>query len=664
MPKYNSINVLDFLSENEVMFCIPVFQRNYEWGNNECTKFFLDIVQTAKKAELKQDYTQHFFGVVYYTFDEQAYSFGDIKQYMLIDGQQRLTTVLLFLAAARDTISNSKLKQYINNKYLNISSCNQSYSTKIKLKQAPCDNTVYAKIIHSQQLTKQEQSSLIYKNYLYFCKQLKLRQDIDSLLSNGLQNFYIGTAQLVDGENPQEIFESLNSTGKGLDLSALILNHLLLPIPPEKQESLYAQCWMPIENRLHSEINKFFRDTMQMDIAHLLPPDTPSNYKKLFAQFETQYNGKDVSKLLLTFEYDSAIYEQMLHCNTVSPKINQALAKLFDLKRITSLRSFVLKLLICWDTKQLTELNVVDILDVLHNYCVRRLLIGNLSGNISKMFASLSQYLEPNGILLTCTDKKQQMFEILSSLSYNCRFPNDNEIENAMLTELDWYHDSRADICYHILLLAECYLTNRSFFRDANIQIEHIMPQTLSSDWKQELGENWVQIHQKFIHSLGNLTLVTRNQELGNKSFSAKKEVYLNSTGLQIAQAHIVNCSNWNQESIQNRAKWLCHLIITQLIPLPITMQFVSNYMCQHDGISSVLPLSMNDLIGETINFSSQPNQSAIIASGSEVRYQNQVVSLAILTQRLLSLEGRNLNHMSCEHFWDYKGNSLYSLTH
>ena len=243
--------LLFLLSGRQVTFFIPPYQRNYEWTEEQC-KVFLDDVIKTRDANVAQKNTEHFFGSVTY-FESEKSVFGEPSRLILIDGQQRITTTMLFLAAVRDLLKDPSKKETINNDYLKNERVKGTLEYKVKLKQVESDWECYKNIVLGETINEEDRNCAVYKNYSGFKNKLeKLASDgqgnvldevLISYVKDGLQNFRIVTLELKPyqnkWENPQEIFESMNSIGKPLSLADLVRNYLLLGLDADKQDDLY-----------------------------------------------------------------------------------------------------------------------------------------------------------------------------------------------------------------------------------------------------------------------------------------------------------------------------------------------------------------------------------------------------------------------------------------
>lgn len=269
----------------------------------------------------------------------------------------------------------------------------------------------------------------------------------------------------------------------------------------------------------------------------------------------------------------------------------------------------------------------------------------------NKAFPRYANYITQ---LENAPDKRKAMLAILVHQENRLRLPNDIEMAK-YLESANFYN---LQYCRFILSLIEEKLTkNRP--DDKLIQVEHIMPQTLNDDWRNELGPDFSQIHQEYVNTIGNLTLIRHNQELGNKSFVIKKDLYENKAGLQIARKEITNRSKWNKDSILNRTKWIISYLLTEVLPIPDEMRRTSNFK-NTKGLS-FLELQM---IGETIDFIPDPTYTAKVVSDKEVEFEGKRWKLSPLTAELFTRIGtvdKSRTYQGAR-YWEYDHIKLASI--
>ena len=568
--------ILKLLSNNDVTFFIPPYQRNYEWEEEQCKILFNDILKTSNENN-----TQHFFGTLIYYSESSI--LGQPDKYILVDGQQRLTTVMLFLMAFRDSIKDQEIKNYIDSKYLKNNNVTGDVEYKIKLKQVETDWKSYKAIILNEDFTDDIKKSNVYKNYIYFKNKLeKIEQvELNKLLEKGLNNFPIVTIQLQpeinDWEKPQEIFESMNSLGKPLSLADLVRNYLLLGKPSDKQEELYHKYWIKIEKNLSGEnasfsVSSFIRDYMQLVDASSYKQATETNYKQLYRDFKELFQDQDHENLIKDLALYSDEYSVLAgYKSSGDLKIDQKIKDINTVKA-AAFYSIILGLLHLKTENKIINSDILEILDSIFIYITRRRLL-NLSKADNKGIPLLVKQFEQ---IMLSENKKNKMFEILSNQQYTLRIPNDNDIKSILLsTESNFYN---LKVGRFIQILIEEYFTkNRPDISDKNLQVEHIMPIDLTQ-WKNELGDNYNEIYNNYINNIGNLTLIRHNPELSNKPFKDKKIIYEHKAGMQIAKEMITNQDKWGEEQITNRAIFLVDIIVKYIIPLPEDFKSNNNY--------------------------------------------------------------------------------------
>lgn len=650
-------HLLPMLSNKDVTFFIPPYQRNYEWTEYQCEVFFNDILSVTE-LNLSGKQAEHFFGTIVYVQDEHVFGQPDIL--VLTDGQQRITTTMLCLAAIRDSIDNEQAQKYIDSTYLKNNNTTVDTQYKIKLKQVEKDWEAYKNIILHNEISDEDKKSRVYINYIYFkyrIESLLKNNNINpiSLIELGLEKFSLVTIQLEPKknfwENPQEIFESMNSLGKPLSLADLVRNYILLGKTADEQNNLYRNYWLVLEKNVPNNLSDFIRDYMQLKAKESYKKATEKNYKELYGQFKQLFKNSDSETLLKDLKKYSKYYAQIvLGQSTGNIKIDY---KLNDLRIIdvSTLYSFLMVIVNEWNESNLTDNDVISIFDVFINYFLRRKILRLTQGE-NKAFPKLIDKIH---LLINSNDKKEKMFEILAQQEYALRFPNDTEVSQQLQT-MNFYNFS---YCKFILSLIEEKITRfRPDKNDKYLQIEHIMPQSLNDDWKKTLGNDYEQIHQEYVHSIGNLTLIRHNQELGNKSFKQKKDVYINNAGLQIAKNNITNCDVWNKKSILDRRNWIIDYILNDVISLPNNMKYKNNYAKKESRLFS---FDEHGLVGKTINYIYDKSISVKVVSDREVEFEGKKWKLSPLVCELETRRGTVNSSRSYQGpvFWEYNGKNI-----
>ena len=657
----SEVKLLDLLSNNDVTFFIPPYQRNYEWDEEQCRIFWEDIVKTAE-ANLTGGRTEHFFGSI--TFFTDNHIFGEPDKLILIDGQQRITTTMLFLAAVRDSITDDKQRYFIEGRYLKNNNVTSDTEYKVKLKQVESDWAAYKKVILGEELGDNEKDSCVYRNYSYFRNRLLRYSNEETerinLVQYGLNNFRIIKVQLQPDqnpwENPQEIFESMNSIGKPLSLADLARNYLLLGLDADTQDRLYKSYWLKMEKTIPKQISVFIRDYMQGYMAKQYKQATETNYKELYSQFKLVFSNANPEELLKNLAEYSGLYACIAldNATTGDPSIDRALRDIRNISATTAY-SLLLMMLATWRSNQITSSELVEILNVLKIYLYRRRLVA-LSQGENRVLPTLASEVQR---IVSASDKAQVMFEILSNLEYALRLPNDDEVKR-VLPEVNFYAFKYAK--YYLALLEEYLTKSLPDLSAPELQIEHIMPQNLSGSWESALGPNYKEVHQKWVNNIGNLTLIRHNQELGNKSFKEKKEVYKNNAGLQIAKTKIVSCNEWTEETIKARAGWMTDYLLNGILPIPESMRKANNYAIKASRKFSFEALR---LVGSDIAFVDDQSIVAHVVGEREVEFEGKRWRLSPLTREIYTRKGivNKLGSYQGPLYWEYDGTRLTELS-
>lgn len=643
--------LLKLLSNNDVTFFIPPYQRNYEWTFDQCNVFLEDIKKTYN-ANINGSKVEHFFGTITYFSDETP--FGQPNKLVLIDGQQRITTTMLFLVALRDTCQDEGVIKFINNKYLkNENATDDQNEYKIKLKQVETDWESYKNIILNEPLTNAQKDSAVYKNYQWFKMQLESMVqegfDLNELISQGIDKFSVVTVELQPEkniwENPQEIFESMNSLGKLLSLADLVRNYLLLGKTADTQTKYYNKYWLKIEKTIPKQVSNFIRDYMQAYLGKNCLKATDANHKALYAQFKSIFSTEEAEDLLKRLASDAELYSYIINDESCGDKKIDRYLSDFKILNLTTANSFLLSLLRYWKDDKFTSSDMAEILDAFEIYCCRRRFILGLTSAENKNFPLLVNYLD---MLTSAKDKKLKMFEILSNQESALRLPNDNELMR-VLENLNFYNFKYSK--FYLALVEEKITKSRPDLTDDKLQKEHIMPQKLNDTWKEELGPNYEEIHQELVDTIGNITLIRHNQELGNKPFEEKKKIYINNAGLQIAKTMIVDKEQWNDVSIKERTKWLSKYIMDNVFPIPDSMRKTNNYKTKDKVGLSFLDLQ---LIGEDIHFFKDPSITAKVISDTEVEFEGKIWKLSPLTREIYTRKGMVNNSGAYQGAWHW----------
>ena len=549
--------LLESLSNKNLTFFIPPYQRNYEWSTEYCDRLLDDLRRVADQVEAGER-AEHFFGSIVFTREDGG-GWPEPDRYNLTDGQQRITTTMLLLMAIRDSSTDESFRAAIQRSYVQNENTTVDGDYKIKLQQVESDWEAYKRVALGEKISPAQRNSVVYRNYSHFREMLRHESDarLKSLVNNGLAKFSVITIELEpiknEWENPQEIFESMNSLGKPLSLADLVRNYLLMGKSSRDQTALYNRHWMRLEELIPGKISDFIRDWMQADRHRSFLKATESNHKRLYAEFKELARERNTEELLAEFTSFVGPYAIVIgNRESGNQEIDQLLS---DIERagVTTATSLLSELFRRREQGVTSDLNVIGVLKALRTYFIRRRILG-LTTAENKWLPTLGPKLDA---VLESSDPTSEMFKVLSSYEYALRLPNDDEVRQG-LASMNFYNWNRGRSAKFILAMLENVWTkSRPDLDDEKLQLEHILPQTLTSEWRQMLGPEAEKVHQDLVNSLGNITLIRHNQELGNKPFNAKVKIYESNAGLQIARTSISDVEIWDENAIRRRTAFL-----------------------------------------------------------------------------------------------------------
>ena len=663
--KPDATYLLDALSNNDATFFIPPYQRNYEWREGTC-KIFLDDIKKVAQANERGERSEHFFGSIVYVVEQSG--FGVPSRYVLTDGQQRITTTMLFLMALRDSLEDSHYQETIQNKYIQNSSAAEGSEYKIKLKQVETDWEAYKLLALKEDLPSKLSSSSVLQNYKFFLRSLEPLSQAErrNLLEIGLSKFQIITIKLEPlinpWENPQEIFESLNSLGQPLSLADLVRNYLLMGQSSTDQTMLYNSYWLKMERKLPGRLSEFIRDWMQSDQHRFFKVAKESNFKELYTQFKELVKSRQTSAVFESLlKYSGAYAEAVCLESTGVEKLDTVIADLTLIGSTTSY-SLISEILLRTKNGSASSETAFQLLKSLRTYLLRRRVI-QLSAGENKFFPTIGAHLTT---IIQATSPGDKFLEFLSSWEFALRLPNDNELR-ARLKTMNFYNFGVAKNYPRLVfsMLEEHLTKSRPSLDDDKLQLEHILPQTLNEEWRKDLGERAESIHDEFLNNIGNITLIRHNQELGNKAFELKKKVYESHSGLQVSQNMICKLEKWDAQAIQSRADYLIDLILQSVMEIPLGLRDSSNW---NQGGSEEPAFDsrriLKQLVGETLTYIRDPRITATVVEGAKVSFEGKAWSLSPLTTELRRRNGELKNsgaHQGAS-YWAWEDTKLVNL--
>lgn len=553
---------LNKLLNTSRQFIVPIFQRNYSWQKSQYEQLWFDILRASKFKE-KQN---HFIGSIVYI--DMGTPAGRPQQLLLIDGQQRLTTISILLCAIKDYVQKFNLET----KLINLAKIKNQFlynsdeidEDRYKLLLNVQDKETYIKLIDNTIFTVNKPATNIIKCYEFFYERIEdfIKQygQIDEIYAGIFKLSLVSISLDKDSDNPQMIFESMNSTGKDLSQTDLLRNYLLMDLTPEKQTRLYKTYWKSMEELFGEDIYKndvnkfdyFIRDflTLKSDTGYIC------KINNVYENFKRYYLDNNCEKFVVL--KDLFTYAKYYACIDLLQEKDDEL-KLYwqEFKKLDShvVYPFLLKLYDDYSCQILIKEDFKKILQVVISYLWRRAICEIPTNSLSKTFATLYQ----------AVDKDDYVNSVIKAFVFKSsykRFPSDYEVREKLQTK-DIYHFRLRK--YLLEALENYYHKEPIDLNTANYTIEHIMPQNIEHNlsWQQMLGEDWQEVHSLYLHSLGNLTITGYNAEMSNKSFGEKVngESGFKHSHLKLNES-IVQCDVWNKKAIQRRTNILTDIIL------------------------------------------------------------------------------------------------------
>lgn len=554
--KADSIHLFDFLENGKTIFEIPVFQRNYEWDEQQCSQLFKDLTIAA------EDDQDHFIGAIVYVA-ETGRKLSHI--YRIIDGQQRLMSLMLLLkslADVNDQVRAEIQEQYLTNKYL-------EENNHLKLKPVAHDMEAFEAVMNDR-LDQYNEPSKVVKNYQYFKKRIQQSEFSSTELYEALNHFnmvYIELTNDAQDENPQVIFESLNSTGVSLSASDLVRNFLLMKLDSDKQSRLYQEYWVKMERIFTTNtFADFIRFYLTMKMHKMI------NRAKIYPLYKEFYHGQGLdSEEALADLYRFAIfYDQLIHAETGIQELNPILRHINAMDSRVVYPYFFMMLEMT-STGEASQDDVIEVAQIMESYLFRLKVCQLPTNGLNRMVIALCDKAKAVG------DYRARLVSLL-----NASFPDDKKFADSLMNvNLYSLRNNLAKLA--LVVLEESRTKETIDFDDA--QVEHIMPQRLNNDWRIELP-NANRINEEMGGVIGNLTLTKYNQEMGNKVYSEKKEVYQTSN-VSLTREIAAEYPTWNKESIVKRTEQLAQELIS-IFPRPVDTLQVEDISGEHTITESI----------------------------------------------------------------------------
>ena len=542
--KASSANLLSVL-KGPKQFVIPIYQRTYSWQIAQCEKLLKDIIRISKDPSVPG----HFIGSIVY-FQEGIHTVSDVPELLVIDGQQRLTTVSLMIAAIAEFVKENDIEIETNftklqNYYL--LNAEEEGNLRYKLLLTRKDKETLIDLIKGVPLNEVH-SQRVYENFNYF--KSKINKDNAEDIYNGIQRLFIVDVALEkDKDNPQLIFESLNSTGLDLSHADLIRNYILMGQEVNLQKELYERFWYPMEQSYGNDYSTYF-DWFMRDYLSVKTGSIPK-IDMVYDSFKNYVQGDNAPKSIKEvvediYKFSNHYVKIVLH-KEPDTEINLAFKSISKLKVGVSYPYF-LPIYNDYKDEVISKIELLEIISLIESYVFRRAICGIPTNSMNKTFSNLYKTIQKDKYI----ESVKASLQLLESYK---RFPTDSEFEKEIVMKDVYNFRSR-----NYLLSKLENFKRKELVNVDNYTIEHVMPQNsnLSQEWRSMLGENWKAIQENYLHTIGNLTLTAYNSELSDRPFKHKKTIEggFNDSPIRLND-FLRKTEFWREEDILNRAKEL-----------------------------------------------------------------------------------------------------------
>ncbi|MCQ2850846.1 DUF262 domain-containing protein [Helicobacter pylori] len=535
----------DFFALTGTVFSIPVYQRNYTWEEENCEKLLQDIVS------ISQNKKTHFMGSITYILHliDDEKSLRQLQEFVIIDGQQRITTIMLLLKAIETKIQNEGIKKEIDG-LLNLA------GQRLRLKPIKSDKEAFDLVMQNRSHELQGVSH-IRNNYKFFTKELDKYLEkgyrIEDIYGAFLRLKIVAIGLELGEDDPQVVFESINATGvqlKGLDL---IRNYLMMGENSDRQKYLYDTYWVPLENWLgEKDLNDFIKTYLRIYFEDRFKEGEREVYYTLKAHHRDNFSD-DIQGLMSDMREYGRIYQIFLDRDHYflgrgnSQQLANLRLRIKDLVKIQFgvAKPFILRCARDFEEGKLDYENFHEILQILISYFVRRSVCGDSSPTLTRVLYSLYKQLGEN---VSADALKRYLGKSVGQAA----FPNDDRIKAAFLVRNAY---STNYVCKFILLEIE-KLSNAEPPREENLEVEHFYPKTPTQEWRDRVGDYFT-FEQDYLNNFGNLTLSGQNQKLSNKSYEAKIALMEEYSSLHLNDYFINNTHSWGIEEVRNRSEYL-----------------------------------------------------------------------------------------------------------
>lgn len=593
---------LQAILEGTKQYVVPLFQRPYTWGKKDWETLWKDISELNEAEKTRS----HFIGSIV-TMPTNSVPEG-VSKYLLIDGQQRLTTIFILLAVLRD-IARQNGEQEVANE-INDTLLVNPYKRDLdhfKLLPTQGDRDLFKALVQAQQSTS---ASPLADAYQFFTRKILAsrisHETLKTIITNGLS---IVSIVLDPDDNPYLVFESLNAKGRPLTQADLIRNYFFMRIHPDEQDEAHAKYWKPMQDAMGENLTEFIRHYLMKDGATVKQSD-------IYAALKEQVGRSDVNSHLKELARYADYYEKLVYPGREKSEIISRGIERLNRFEVRTAYPFLLNCYSEYGTGSMSEAEFGDVLHVVENFVIRRYICNVPTNQLARTFAPLyGQVKVKEGV---------PFVEALKAVLQGRGYPKDAEFKRWLVEGRLYGSGDRTPKAKLILESIEESFRHKEPVDTSSLTIEHVMPQTLTPEWKEYLGEEADLTHELALHTLGNLTLTGYNPDMSNNLYTDKK-AHLIGSHLEMNR-YFEQIENWNGAAIEQRSRELADVLIdfwkyfgTEAASSPAA-----------DGVTGTIPESLvvlgqklpvvtwRDVLTETLNTIAflEPEKFAELESG------------------------------------------------
>ncbi len=583
--------------EGTKQYLVPLFQRPYSWEAKEWKILWADLEDLSETSDPRP----HFMGSIV-TMPTVSVPEG-VSKYLLIDGQQRLTTIFVLLALLRDLAKNNnkpQLAEEINNTLL-VNPYKVGHD-RFKLQPTQADREAFRAIIDSA--PQPERSSQVYAAYKFFEREMRKKPlDIERLKVVVSKSLSAVSIVLDVNDNPHLVFEGLNAKGRPLTQADLIRNYFVMRVHIDDQEDVYRKFWRPMQESLGDSLTEFIRHYLIMQLGDTV------NVNDVYFVLKDQITPDNAVSYLEDLARYATFYERFLFPDREPNEVvREALSRVRRLEVGVSY-PFLLRCYAQYSAEQISIGELIDILKVLENYLIRRFVCNVPTYGLNKIFPPLYAQIQKA--------KPKSLCDGLKAVLQTKNYPKDYDFRAKLKDAKLYGPGDRITKTKLILEALESTIGHKEQVPYDKLTIEHIMPQTLSDEWKRQLGGDWQMVHELYLHTLGNLTLTAYNSELSNEPYPVKRKL-LSESHIELNRS-FAEIEAWTTQAIEDRANRLSEIAMS-----------VWSYF----GAEADTTLATENVVGKT------PKALWILGQSYEVTSWRDVLELTVDTIADLEPDG------------------------